>query len=314
MQYALGFVVHQSLLTKARLDDSEMLRRTYTAIAEAFVLVHESTHLLHRVDTDASSKLQQFYVELLRDFAELQDESQETTEGLADPHAFAVSYFDDYDRAWLRRYGEIPDTDEARQARQDAVDRMAQESMDIYSHRAEVEKVISNPNLLEECVCDAVSALISIGWADELGVDFISATRACHLALLNLRFIKQVDAHVMGIETADDDPMMTGHSLNPRSDSVRYVWCLSYGCLHTILGRRPTRQPSEYGVDSQRTTGAILVCLATNFCSTFNLLQRIPWRNSHRSTASQTCGRVSTQRMLLKRYVESGVWRCPTTK
>jgi hypothetical protein len=160
-------------------------RRTYTTVAEAFVLAHELTHFAYHSNPPATLLLEDFYLDLISAVIPGNRRSQRPTgkDRTARTRAASTRLVDRQRR--LREHGEAAPG----LSRADAIKQLS----------ASLPRYLRTfgpmtPALLEECVCDGVAVLITTGWALQQGIRVGDGVLGSFLALHNLRLLRWIDA------------------------------------------------------------------------------------------------------------------------
>jgi hypothetical protein len=175
--------------------DSDDQRRAYGMTGEAFVLAHELVHVLYHSDEAAARLLESYCLDLvtaLRGSARGSPVSQMTEEAAARLRA-ATETLGRRQQLLNRTVGAQPS-----QSRAEAISQFIAYMSDSYTELGQDKPFgQATPEVLEECVCDAVALMITVGWSRRaLGDRLRDSFLAAFLALHNLRLMRWIDREV----------------------------------------------------------------------------------------------------------------------
>jgi hypothetical protein len=176
-------------LSKSSLSiDDVAVRAVYTRVAEIFIICHELVHYVYKSDTKAARRLQDDYFEIGFQLADVADTLLPTA---------APSYLDDYDRAWKRRIGPLPEITKSERSELESQLRYPDPKQAHFSKM--LQSIKADSHLTEECVADAIAGVITSWIVDsEISSALDTAVRGCSLALHNLRLITYLRDLVQG--------------------------------------------------------------------------------------------------------------------
>lgn len=198
LQESLDYaILHSALMLRIspRRRRRSATKRIYrqTAVQECFVMAHELVHSLQRGSPDEATKLRNDYCDGLMASAEELDavwvgQEEDLMRNIAE------STIEDAHRAYVRRYGS-PDDEQAHQkARYEAVEKILKDHELPDREVASVNKLMTDPLLLEECVCDGIATALTVVWASQTAKLPLSiSVPACYFALHHLRLLQYVD-------------------------------------------------------------------------------------------------------------------------
>ena len=183
-------------------------RPIYTIAGEVFVLAHELTHFLYHTDPQAMLLLEDYYLELIAAVRPGDRGSPKVTRKNRAARISAATTRLGGRQRLLREQGEaVP-----RRSGTDAIERFNSSLPGYLSTIAPM-----TPDLLEECVCDGVAALVSGGWALRNGIRIGDSVLASFLALHNLRLLRWIDTRAAYLR---DDAPAGAPVRNDRSEAI----------------------------------------------------------------------------------------------
>ncbi len=191
LEYAYVHFAWSSRLSSADFASSAE-RLKFTQVQECFVLAHELAHCILQDEQEPAYEAVSWWAVSTRIEAREADEMR----AKIPPDDFPVSYLRDFYTALDRRFGEATEEELAeRQSRRiedvlppELLNPTAESFMDM------MRRVVAEPRLAEECVCDAMALNVTAQWAaKQLGMPPRQALSAAAVGLHHLRLLQHIE-------------------------------------------------------------------------------------------------------------------------